>query len=78
MISFLMVIEDEKIRNKLEEIYLTYSRDMFLTAYSILKDEHEAEDIVQDAILRIINNLDKVVDIKCKKTRSYLVIIVRC
>lgn len=77
MISFLMVIEDEKARNKLQEIYMTYYRDMFIKAYSILKDEHEAKDVIQDAILRISNNLDKIEDVKCKKTRSYLVIIVR-
>ena len=77
MIAFLMTIENERVRNKLEEIYLTYYRDMFVTAYSILKDHHEAEDMVQDAVLRLSKNLNKISDIKCKKTRSYLVIIVR-
>lgn len=77
MIVFLNVIKNEIVRNKLEEIYLEYNRDMFITAYSILHNHHEAEDVVQDAILRIANNLGKIPDIKCKKTRSYLVIIVR-
>lgn len=77
MITLLMAIENENVRNKLEEIYLEYNKDMFITAYSILHNYHEAEDVVQDAILRIVNNLDKILDIKCKKTRSYLVIIVR-
>lgn len=72
-----MSIENVKVSNKLEEIYLEYYKDMFVTAYSILHNYHEAEDVVQDVILRIVNNLDKISDIKCKKTRSYLVIIVR-
>lgn len=77
MIVFLNVIENEIVRNKLEEIYLEHSKIMFITAYSILHDYHEAEDVFQDAILRIANNLHKISGIKCKKTRSYLVIIVR-
>jgi RNA polymerase sigma-70 factor (ECF subfamily) len=77
MIAFLMIIENEKIRNKLEEIYLTYYKDMYVTAYSILKDHHDSQDVVQDAVLRLSANLHKISDIKCKKTRSYLVIIVR-
>ncbi len=77
MIAFLMTIEDEETRSKLEEIYTTYHRDMYITAYSILKDHHESQDIVQEAIIRLSKNLYKISDIKCKKTRAYLVIIVR-
>ena len=77
MITFLMVIENDEDRNKLEELYNLWHRDMFVVAYSILKDFHEAQDIVQDAIIRLSVNLEKIIDLKCKKTRSYLVIIVR-
>jgi len=56
---------------------LTYYKDMYVTAYSILKDHHDSQDVVQDAVLRLSANLHKISDIKCKKTRSYLVIIVR-
>ena len=41
MIAFLMTIESEKTRNKLEEIYVTYYKEIYVTAYSILKDHHE-------------------------------------
>lgn len=77
MLAFLLVIEDVALRSKLEEIYYCYNKDLYYTAYEILKDHHEAQDVVQDAIVRIANNLDKIIDIKCKKTRAYLVIIVR-
>ena len=59
MISFLLTIENEKARSKLEEIYETYHKDMYITAFSILKNHHESEDIVQDAILRVSKNLHK-------------------
>lgn len=77
MIAFLMTIEDEDTRSKLEEIYKKYHRDMYITAYSILKDHHESQDIVQEAIIRLSKNLYKISEIKCKKTRAYLVILVR-
>lgn len=77
MILFLMIIDDEKTRDKLEEIYIHYHKELFIVAYSILKDYHEAEDIVHNAILKLSNNIDKIFEIKCKKTRAYLVIIVR-
>ena len=77
MITFLLVIHNEKARNKLEEIYIQYHRELFITAYTILKDYHEAQDMVQNAIFKLSNNLEKIIEIKCKKTRSYLVIIVR-
>ena len=77
MITFLMTIENEKIRNKLEEIYKTYYKDMYITAYSILKNHHDSQDVVQDAVLRLSGNLHRILEIQCKKTRFYLVIIVR-
>ncbi len=77
MLLFLVQVTDEKFRTKLEELYITYHRDMYITAYSILKDYYLAEDIVQDAIIRVYKNLDKISDLKSKKTRAYLLIIVR-
>ncbi len=38
------VFRDEGARKKLEEIYSCYRRDMYITAYSILKDHQAAED----------------------------------
>ena len=77
MLAFLLIIDDEKVRSKLEKIYVHYHRELFITAYSILKDYHEAEDVVQNVVLKLSNNLEKILEIKCKKTRSYLVIIIR-
>jgi RNA polymerase sigma-70 factor (ECF subfamily) len=77
MLSVLLTIEDLKIRSKLEEIYVCYHKELFITAYDILKDYHEAEDIVQTMIIRLSKNIDKITDIKCKKTKTYLIVIVR-
>lgn len=77
MLSFLFVIEDEISRNKLEEIYMRYKKIAYWTAYGILKDSYESEDVVQDAIIRIYSTIHKIDDIKCNKTRALFVIIVR-
>ena len=77
MITFLMIINNNEKRTKLEEIYTHYHKDLFITAYSILKDYQEAEDAVQKMIIKLHNNLEKINEIKCKKTRAYLVTIIR-
>ena len=77
MLSFLLAIEDEKTRSKLEEIYINYRKDVLWTANSILKDYHEAEDVVQEAILKMSSIIEKIDATKCNKTRGLFVIIVR-
>lgn len=77
MLLFLMVIEDESIRNKLEELYLLYRKEMLYVANSILNDYHEAEDAVQNTIIKVASQLEKISEVKCNKTRAFLVIIVR-
>ncbi len=77
MLAFLMVIEDENIRNKLEQLYLLYRKDLFYEANRILNDYHEAEDVVQNAIIKISSQLKKISEVKCNKTKTFLVIIVR-
>lgn len=71
-----MPLSSDKKRKKLNEIYSCYRRDMFITAYSILKDYQAAEDAIHNSILKISNYLDKIPEVRCKKTRSYIVIIV--
>lgn len=74
---FLLTIEDLDERSKLEEIYVTYKRDLYIVAYSIVKQHEAAEDLIQVAMLKIHRHLDKINEIKCNKTRAYLVTIVR-
>lgn len=50
---------------------------MFYIANEILKDNHLAEDAVQEAFLRVAKNFHKVNEIACSKTRNFLAIIVR-
>ena len=77
MLLFLAVIEDETARNKLEEIYYLYSKDLFYVAFDILNDYYEAEDVVQSSILKLSNHLENIVDVNCYRTKGFVVTIAR-
>ena len=74
---YLAMLDGEEEKNKFESLYFTYRKLMFHIAKSILNDEGLAEDAVHQAFLKILENFNKVGEISCHKTRSYVVIIVR-
>lgn len=74
---YLAMLDSEEEKSKFESLYLTYRKLMFHVANGILNDEGLAEDAVHQAFLKILENFDKVGEISCHKTRSYVVIIVR-
>ncbi|MBT9173622.1 MAG: ECF RNA polymerase sigma factor SigM [Syntrophomonadaceae bacterium] len=74
---YLAVIHTEQDKNKFEILYTTYRKLMFYIANQILKDEYLAEDAIHQAFLKIIENLDKIENVHCHKTKSYIVIMVR-
>lgn len=77
MILFLNVIEDDHLRCLLEDVYLLYKKELTYIANDILHDYHEAEDVVQTAVIKFSDYLDKNLDPKCHKTKALIVIIVR-
>lgn len=74
---FLSVIENPVIRNRLESIYLRYVRELVFISYGILQDYHEAEDIVQTAMIKVVDYIDETTEVESNKIRGLLVIIVR-
>ncbi len=62
---------------KFENIYNTHKKNMFYVANRIAKDQYLSEDIVQQSFLRIINNLDKINDVNCHKTKGFIVMVVQ-
>lgn len=77
MLCYLMLIDNEEERQKFKKIYITYRMKLQYVAVSILKDSHEAENIVHDTFLTIIDNLDKIDEIECNKTWNYIVTILK-
>jgi RNA polymerase sigma-70 factor (ECF subfamily) len=70
-------LDTEEDRSKIIRIYEKYRGLMFYVAVNILKDHALAEDAVSDSIEKLINNIHKVGDVSCYKTRSLVVIIVK-
>lgn len=76
MILF-MTIENDYSRDKLEQLYCKYHKLVYHIAYNILKDPHLAQDVVQSVFIKLIDNLDKIDQIDCNKTKAFIVIISR-
>lgn len=50
---YLSLIENEIEKNRFEEVYRTYRKQMFTLARTILKNNHDAEDVVHDVFCSI-------------------------
>lgn len=77
LIFHLSLIDTDDKKSKFELIYNKYHKLIFYIANQILCDELLVEDAVQDSFIKIIENLDKIQDINCNATKSFIVIIVR-
>lgn len=67
--------EDE--RSLAELIYIKYKRQIYKIAYSVLNNHHDAEDVLNDVMLNVINNIEKFVDSDGNKTAAQIVIYSR-
>ena len=61
----------------LELLYRTYKNKMFYIAMKLLEDSSEAENIVHDTFLILLEHLERIGDIKDKKTWNYIVTILK-
>lgn len=62
------------MREEVEKAILTYYKDMYRLAFSYVRNEEEAEDIVQESVYSAMKHADSVRDIK--KIKSFLLSIV--
>ncbi len=76
MLLYLQMIETPTERSKFEQVYIQYKRIMYAVAFSILRNEQDAEDAVHQAFVKIAENISKISEPECPKTRSYVVTIV--
>lgn len=61
----------------LSKLYKDNKQRTFKTAFSILKNNEQAEDAVQEAFLRVIKDYSKLCTYSCNENASYLVLVVR-
>lgn len=75
MLIYLQMLETPEERSKFESLYLRYRGLMHYVAMELLHNRQDAEDAVHQAFLSVLQHLQKISDIDCPETRSYLVII---
>lgn len=75
MLMYLSMIETPDDKAKFERIYNRYRNLMYHVAYKVLSNHYDAEDAVHQAFVAIIRHLEKISDIDCPQTRSYIVLI---
>lgn len=70
-------LESEADKQKFTDIYEQYHPQMEQTALRILKNQHDAEDAVQNAFMQIIRHFEKIDEIPCEKLPFWIVCIVK-
>ena len=76
MIVCLSALDSVEKKSKFEQIYLSYRKQMYYAAFQILQHDEDAEDAVHHAFVKIAENIEKISDAACPKTRSLCVTIV--
>lgn len=76
MLIYLQMIETNEDKSKFEQIYEAYRGLMFHVAFKILSQKEDAEDAVHHAFVKIAENITKISDPVCPKTKAFVVIIV--
>lgn len=64
-------------RQIMEQLYKLYEQKMFITAYSILQDHHQAEDAVQEAFIKLAKHLNKLSNVTSRKSRNYILTTIK-
>lgn len=78
LMLFAQLVETEADRDKLTWIYENDLDAMLYTARKYVGAYQAEEDVVHDAILKIIDNLAHIDPEEAAKTRNYVCVIVRC
>lgn len=73
LVLYMSFIDDEDDRTKFEIIYNTYRKRMVLTAYSVLHNKDDAEDVVHDTFIKIARNMKSIDEPESDKTLSYVI-----
>ena len=77
MLLLMMSLLDEGQRDLIEKIFREEKAFFFRVARGILASKEEAEDAVSEAMLKIIDNLEKISKLPRNKMRAYCIVIVK-
>ena len=74
---YLSVLDSPEDKDLFEEWYRLYRGSMYNIAFSILHNNEDSEDAVNDAFLHIANRFEKIRKLSRQEVKAYYVIIVR-
>lgn len=74
---FLATLESDEDRRTFSALYERCHEKMEQVAIGILKDQHDAEDAVQNAFLQIIRHFEKISKISCEELPFWCISIVK-
>ncbi len=77
LIYYQSLVDEPEEQNKVEQLYYQYRKLMKFIALKILKQEDLAEDAVQDAFIRLIENLHRIEDVYSNDTKAFIYILIR-
>ena len=72
VLIYLQVIDVPEERGKFERLYHEYQGLMYYVANRILNNPHEAEEVVHDAFLAVLENFSKISEVECPKPGPFL------
>ncbi len=70
---YLSALDDWNFEEEFTEMYNTYKRLVYHTAYKIMGDSYLAEDMLQEVFLYVAKNFSKIHRENCHELAAYLV-----
>ena len=77
MLVYLAMIDSPQDKDKFQKLYDLYEGLLYHIAWNILHNRQDVEDAVQQTFLKILTHLEKIVQVDCPQTRSYVSIVCR-
>ena len=77
MLAIIAAIENDFEREFITQIYLTYYKKMRAKAFFIIHDEGEADEIVQESFVKLIEHVQDLMRIDPIKVPVYVMVTVR-
>ena len=77
MFQDLLLSYNDEERRFFEQLYKEHRDEMFYTAYIVLENKFDAEDIVHESFIAVLDNMDKLIGDTPERNWNYIVTIVK-
>ena len=67
-----LLIRDDADKEFVKDLFKKYDQKMYKAAYNVLQNRTDAEDAVQSTVIKIIDNLEKIRELKDSVVEFYL------